>query len=184
MNSSITESRFVWAAARHAIEDEVPAPDVVGRRCPGSMATVGTHAQTTPISHIVPRFQALSLPEKNHAGHSRRPSFEDQQLADPPIAEPRPSASQLKHPLHQRCLVGPWLCLESLTAARLRGCPIALHALRSEASNVVRGSTTAARLRGGGLQVPFWSYFASGSGCRVPARQPTALVTGPRPREH
>ena len=110
-----------------AIEDEIPAPDVVWILSPSSMAAIGTHAQKTSFSLLLRHCQPLSLPESEHAGQPRSPSFEDEQASDPSIAEPRPSTSQLKHSLHKRYLVGSRLRLDAccFAAGRLLCRPFA-----------------------------------------------------------
>ncbi len=107
------------AATRRAIEDEVPAPNVVRRLRPSPMASIGACAQTTPSPILLSHFQPLSLPESKNTRHSGPPSFEGEQPTDRPIAGPRSSTSQLKHPRYERCLVGSRLSFEWLTAVRL-----------------------------------------------------------------
>ena len=107
------------ATARRAIEDEVQAPDIVRRLGPSSMEAVGTRSLATPYPPLLQHYRTLSLPESEHTGRPHSSSFEDEKPTDSSVVETRSRASQLKHPLHERRLVGSRLRLESLTAARL-----------------------------------------------------------------
>src|SRR5690606_2613896 len=71
------------------------------------------------FSLLLGHFQALPTPQPTHPRVAGAPRFVAQQLADPPIAEPRPTTRELTHPGSQLWLAVSWLGLVTLAHPRL-----------------------------------------------------------------
>jgi len=64
-------------------------------------------------------FQLSPLPQSKYWRQPSTSSYFSKQPANSTISIPRPGSRQLRHPLHERCLIRTGLGLESLTATRL-----------------------------------------------------------------